>query len=353
MDVINDQGYRQWLSIEQEYKVPEYVYNHEPTTKEAADSLPDALFADIVHRQFPVSSPADTWMSAAYFNENKHNIKSADLKGYVEQVIKRAAEQYGISKDVDDVLCRRSVEVLDPENDEGNYCLVMKDASGGTVSRDYPVFDAEGLKKACTYFARNRSSYPLETRTRIAIGLAKKAAQFNIDIPELISKEAMDAVPYRPFLMSELMERILLTKDAESATVIGSLVEMLNFASSDELIKSADDFVHTLDELDQLNGLDKHYGRLLLSPSEVVFSMTVKQAESAVRDNITLNKLTFSATKLAGVSPFVFREALGDDILAEISDNGKLSAEKLAAVIPTLPRPDRLILEQAIVSACA
>lgn len=353
MDVINDQGYRQWLSIEQQYKVPEYVYNHEPLSKEAADVLPDSLFADIVHRQFPVSSAADTWMSAAYFNENKHQIKSSDLKGYIEQVIKKAAEQYGVAGDIDAVLCKRAVEVLDPENDEDSYCLVIKDAKGGTTSRQYPVFDAEGVKRASVYFAANRSSYPLETRTRIAIGIARKAAQFGVDVPEVVSKEAMDAVPYRPFLMAELMERTLLTKDAEAATVIGALVETLQFASSEELIKSAEDFVSTIDELDQLNGLDKYYGSRLLSPSEVVFSMTVKQAESLAHDSITLNRLTFSATKLASLSADLFKEALGDDILTEISDNGRLVADKLAAVIPTLPRPDKLILEQAIVSACA
>ena len=351
MDITNDQGYRQWLSIEQDYKVPEFVYAHEPITKEAAEALPDTLFADIVHREFPICSPADTWMSAAYYNENKHQIKSAYLRGYIEQTIKSAAAEYGIGADVESALCRRAVELADPENDDGNYCLVMKTASGAT-SRSYPVFDAEGVKRACVYFAANRSAYPLETRTKIAIGLARKAAQYGVDVPELISKEAMDAVPYRPFLMAELMERALLTKDAEAATVIGSLVEMLQFASSDDLVKSAEDFVHTLDDLDQLNGLDKYYGTRLLSPSEVVFSMTVKKAEALAADAITLGSMTFSAVKLAGLPPSVFGEALGDDVLTEISEDGKLSADKMASVIPTLPRPDKLVLEQAIAALC-
>ena len=352
MDVINDQGYRQWLSIEKEYKVPEYVYSHEPMDKDAAETLPDTLFADIVHRQFPVSSSADTWMSAAYFNENRHQIKSADLRNYVEETIKHAADQYGIRRDVDEVLCRRAVDVLDPESMDGSYCLVIKDASGA-VSRDYPVYDAEGVRRASEYFARNRSHYPLETRTKIAMGIARKAAEYGVDVPEVVSKEAMDAVPYRPFLMQELLERAMITKDAEAAMVIGTMVELLQFANSDELIKSADDFVHMVDELDQLNGLTKYYGSRLLSPNEIVFSMTVKDAEALADDSITLDKYTFSATKLASLDPGLFREALGDGIIAELSDKGGLSADKLAAVLPTLPRPDKLMLEQAIVGACS
>lgn len=353
MDVLHDQSYRQWLAIESAYDVPGYVYEAEAMSKEAADQLSDNLFADIVHRQFPVDTPSNTWLSAAYFNENQHLIKAADLRDFIRETLVKAADMHEITDDVDAIFSRRVAEVIDPVEDDNNYCLVIKDASGKTVSRRYPVFDQTGLQKAAEYFALNRSKYPIEVRSQVATSLSKKARELGADLPALIYKEAAEAVPYRPVLMDEILERAKLTKDAEAAAVIGTLVEMVNFATSDDLIKSASEIVGLIDQLDQLNGLTKYYGTKILSPNEVVYSMPIKEAESVADDSLQLDKLTFSITKLAELGNQIFEDVLGEDFVNEIVDeSGKLDTSKMAAVLPTLPRPDKVVLEEHIVRRC-
>lgn len=354
MDVLQDQSHRQWITIAETHNVPAYVYEQEVPVKEAYVDAPDSVFADPVHRQFPVDTAANTWLSAAYFNEAREQIKAADLREFIHDGIVKAAEIYGVSDDVKAALAFMPSAVMDPENVDSNYAYVVKSADDKTVSRRYPIFDRNGLEKACAYFARNRSEYKLEDRTKIAAGILRRAIELGgPEVTELVHKEAADAVPYRPTLLQELFERAKLTKDAESAQVIGSLVEVVGFSSAEELMKNADVLVQVIDDLDKLNGMTKHYGRDILSPHEVVYSMGVKQAETLINDTVTLDRLAFSSIKLAQLDPSVFYDVLGGEFMSEVMDsNGKLDATKMAAILPTLPRPDRVVLEQNIVRQC-
>ena len=353
MDVLNDQSHRRWITIAEAHNVPSYVYDQEVPVKEAYADAPDSLFADPVHRMFPIDTPATTWLAAAYFNDAGGQIKQADLRECIRDRIVRAAETYGIAGDVKTALDLRAAEPVNPEDVDANYAYVVKDAAGKTASRRYGIFDRDGLEKACSYFSRNRSAYQIEERTKIAAGILRRALELGgPDVPELVHKEAADAVPYRPALLQELFERARLTKDAEASTIIGTLVEVVGFATSDELIKNADALVAVIDDLDKLNGMTKHYGRDILSPNEVVYAMPVKDAEALMDDTVTLDRIAFSSVKLAELDPSVFGDVLGEDFIAQVSKDGKLDAAKMAAILPTLPRPDRAVLEASIVRQC-
>ena len=354
MDVLQDQSHRQWIAIAEAYNVPSYVYDQEAPVKEAYAGVPDTLFADPVNRMFPVDTPGNTWLAAAYFNEARGQIKAADMREFIHDRIVKAAEVHGIADDIKDAMETRIAEPVNPEDVDDNYAYVVKDASGNTILRRYGIFDRLGLEKACSYFEKHRSEYPPKERMAIAAGILRRGMELGCDdVSALVHKEAAASVPYRPFLLQELLERARLTKDAEAAAVIGTLVEVVGFTTSDELIKNAEDLVAVLDELDILNGMTKCYGHDLLSPREVVYSMDVKQAQAIVEDTVVLDKLPFSVIKLAQLDPDVFREVLGDDFISEVSnEEGKLDVAKMAAVLPTLPRPDKVVLETAIVARC-
>jgi hypothetical protein len=71
-----------------------------------------------------------------------------------------------------------------------------------------------------------------------------------------------------------------------------------------------------------------------------------------VDDSVELHQYVFSIQKLATLHPSVF-SILGDDFAKELTfDSGELDPTKLAAILPTLPRPDKIVLEEHIASVC-
>jgi len=125
---------------------------------------------------------------------------------------------------------------------------------------------------------------------------------------------------------------------------------VLAHCSAEELAQNIEKVADNIDQLDRLNGLEKHYNTKILFPSEVVYAMSMKQASSYVDDALTLHKRTFSIEKLAGLSPDIFG-VLGDDLVTDLSTDGALCAEKMAMILPTLPRPDKKLLEDHLVGS--
>lgn len=226
MDQVTDNSRRTLLAIADEHPLPEYVGQVELLEKEAADQLEDNLFADSARRQFPLDSPGNIWLSAAYFARGRDQLRP-NTAAFVEGRIKTAAKIHGIAEDVEPFFTEVKTAELLPEDDDNNYALVTKDASGAVLDRRYPMFDERGVKLATDYFKLNRGRYPLGIRRRIAVGICKKAAALSIDVPDFVSREAGQGLPVRSVLMDELLMRAKLTKDAESAVLLANVNELV------------------------------------------------------------------------------------------------------------------------------
>ena len=346
MDVLHDTSWRQWLKIASTYKVPKYVLDHSPMEKDAADAMDDALFADFGKKMFPIDTPASTWLSAAYFNENRNSVDEI-VRAQVESNIKMAAGIWNIDKDIKDVLEFKKAEYI-AENDPQNYGYIDKKGN-----RYFPMFDEEGVKRAADNFDRFRGQLPADIRRTVASAIVKKAHAGNIAVQTSVFREAGIGIPNKIDLMDNLLDRAYITKNAECATVIANLVKVVSASRPDELMENLDKLAHVLTELDRATGLDAQYGKTVLAPADFIYGMMPKQAAAFVKDALTLDQHTFSIRKLAEVDPSIFRTALGEDIFKAISDKaGKLDTVKMADILPTLPRPDKMVLEGHIIACC-
>ena len=67
MDILNDTNYITWLHINEKIaeRVPGYVNNYTPITKEASSTLADSQWADDINKLYPIDSKENTWISAA------------------------------------------------------------------------------------------------------------------------------------------------------------------------------------------------------------------------------------------------------------------------------------------------
>ena len=343
MDIIHDTSNIQLCKIADLYDMPDYVKNSEPLEKEAADSLPAELFADQVNLQFPINNKANTWLSAAYFNENEEKMAS-DVAAATKNTILTAASVYNIDQDVRDVFAVEKVAADDEP--EVYYCYTDSDGKN-----HYPVFGPEGVKKACEYFDLHYSDYKPAVRSQIAKGIAKKAQDFGVEPSRKVMIHGGFGIVDRAALASEILERARMTKDAEAAAALGNISSLLEIMDSNDLSNETEKIAEIMESIDTLNGMDRNYDRNYWSPLDAVCPMTVKEAQAMVDDTLELKNYNFSLKKLAELDPTIFTDVLGEDFAGELTDeDGALNIEKMADILPTLP--DKYLLEKHIVSSC-
>jgi hypothetical protein len=362
MDVLHDKGHRLWVQLGTKHAeaIPDYVLEYQlPEEKEAQD-MPDRLFADSHRRLFPIDSPAATWLSAAYFskraaaNELPYNAGEAE---YVKGLLLKAADLYDIENDAvkisHDIVKLDIPDTPQPEQDDSNYGWVMKAASGEILARKYPMFDERGVEKAAAYFDEYRARYPLNVRRHISHNILRKAAEYGVDtdnLPGSVMREAGFGLPQRDVVMSEMLRRAKLTKDAEASLALANINLMISELDNTEFGHSLDKLAEVLDDFDRGAELTQHYGTRLRMPADFLYDVPLKQAEDAVAGAILLDQYAFSAEKLAALDPTVFTDVLGDSVVRDMSTDEKLDQQKVADVLPTLPRPDKVALEEHLVS---
>lgn len=343
MDILHDSSQRTWYQLGTKFAslIPEFVLDSEFPEKEAADRLGFREFADEGRRLFPIDSPAAVWLSAAYFAKNAEEGYKPVLRDAVEARIKQAADIYGIRKDVD--------AIMTAIRGDGQTKQASGDGDYGWVSgkeRKYPMFDADGVKKASAYFTENRFMYPAAMRKAIAGAIMQKAALYGVAVDDCVRKEAGHGLPRRDTLMAELLHRAELAKDAECSAAVANLNQLLACASAEEMSDMLDKVAEIVDAFDQIEGFDRQYGKKLLSPADILYDIDMKAAEEAVQDSVELHRHVFSLKKLAELSVDVYEAALGEDFAGRIKNaEGGVDRAKLGDELFSLPRPDRAALE--------
>ena len=344
MDILHDSSQRTWYQLGTKFAtlIPDYVLDAEFPTKEAAEGLSFREFADDGRRMFPIDSPASTWLSAAFFAKNGEAGYVPVLRSAIENRIKQAADAYGIRKDVDTIMSAVRTDAAEKTaaDADSNYGWV------GNGERRYPMFDAEGVKKADAYFAENRFHYPPGMRRTLAANIMAKAAEYKVPVSETVRKEAGHGLPRRDTLMAELLHRADLAKDAECSAAVANVNEILACATPEELAENLDKIAEVIEGFDRAEGFDRQYGKRLLSPADIVYDIDPKTAEAMVADSVELDRHVFSLSKLAELEPSVFEAALGEDFAGRIKTaEGRVDKAKLGDELFSLPRPDRAALE--------
>ena len=344
MDIIHDGPHAVLIQINDKYGLPEYVKKAEDVfTQESADKLPDRLFADPVNRRYPISSKADTWLSAAYFAKTaEYDGYNPALKDFIGQTIKEAASFYGIKDDVESIMDK----IMNPPkektaaDDDQNY--------GYPEGRMYPMFDETGVKLAGEYFEENRNAYPLEMRRTIARNIMRKAAELVVDIPDVVRREAGVGMPRIDFMSIQLVDRAGRAPNEKLAEAMLELNRGLLAAKMSELIPVLEKTAETVAEFDKITGLDQKYGTTVLSPADFLFDISTKQAEDYVEDTVQLGKYIFSVEKLAELPENVYADALGDAFVERVKTAGALDKDKLSDELNSLPLPDKNALLESI-----
>lgn len=345
MDITDDNIYATLFHVCKK-GVPDYVRKSPALTKEASADLPDSLFADRANRRYPIDSKANTWLSAAYFAKTaeQDGYGSETFRKYVEDVIKLAADKYGIRKDVDEVMGRIREKPVEKkaEDDLSNY--------GWPEQRKYPMFDERGVKLANTYFAENAFKYPPSVRKEIASNIMRKSAEYGISPHERVRVESCQGVNKRDFVAAQLIDRVKAGSrgNLKLAMAFSEATKAMMRTSPKNYVDLMEKFSELISKYDDANGFSDHYGVKFHSPAEILHGMSIKEAEALRDDTVVMKGHAFSIEKLAELPLEVFTDALGDDFGDRVKSAEGIDKGKLADELHSMPEPDKGALLRSI-----
>lgn len=344
-DTVETRRYLLQLAETPGVTMPDYVGQYTLMDKTAASKLAENLFADPDTTEYPVDTPAATWLSAGIFTLQKTAGTlgyTPALEGWVWGNLLKAAAVHGITADVESLTAAvGAAQEKTAGPTDSQFGWLVKDASGTVVTRRYPMFDAAGVLKAAEFFMQNRGNYTGAVRKEICQNILRKSAEFGVSIDSFdpaVQREAGAGIPRVAVIQQELLHRAQIYKDAELGAAMLKLSNDLANSTHESTAGALDKLAAAIEAADAAEGLQGSYGTKITFPADFLYSVLLKQAEDCANDTIVLSDQVFSKAALASqVSPDVFAAALGQPFADGVTQDGKIHAAKLAAALESLP----------------
>lgn len=281
-----------------------------------AESLPDTAFAWPEKRAYPIHSREHAILSRTY-----RETSGGPLPVHVDQALKEACEVYGVRDDLFD----RATTSKVAHDDSNDYLL--------PDAKKLRVVEASQVKTAEAKLINEGKKLTPGSRMLASARLVEKAAMLGVTVKDITRKMAGQTVT----ATGELADWLEARAEAASPTYKAGYQKLANEARRlppelrhhDTQMKLA----MALEELDEMSGLDRHWGRKLPDPMATVFN-TSKVAGPGVM----LAGRFMPMERMAAYPSTFYSDVLGPDIVREASDAaGQFDVHKLAAVLGTLP----------------
>lgn len=291
------------------------------------ESLPASSFAWPEERRFALHTPEHAALSSVYAH-------GENLPADVRARIEKAAELHEVPA------YEQEKVAAEPElaDDFASYLIPQR--------RFGKIETAHHVKEAEEFFVNNYKKLDLMTRANAAATLVKQAHTHGVKLKPSLYKHA-GLTQTNPKVMGEWLEvRSNLSKEASHRQAFTKLAAFVQDrksfakASRSDLIKLAE----TISELDEKADLVRRYDRDLPDALLTVFN-TTKTAEETLR----LAGKEVPVSKLCNFDPKDYGEALGQDIVDEISDkSGNVKEAELLDVLRTLPADLQTLLVRSL-----
>lgn len=341
MDSITDNSYRTLWGIVKTAGTPDYLRDGALVDAGDAASLPDAVFADVLNRRFPLTDRANTWASAGYFAKTASDCGySESEREFVLGRIKKAAAVYGIGKDVEEMMGKiakasEPVQEKRAADDKSNYC--------DPEHMGYPVFDKQGAEMANSFFTKHAYKYGHERRREIARNIMRKCAEHGVKVAEQVRLSAGQGFPNRETLAENLFFRAneLLDRGVyKMAEELCKFAKEVCICSDEDLDSNRDGLFNAISGIDEITGIDDCYGKKFCAPEEFVFDVTPDSVKELIDDAVPMGRETLSAKALSDLPRALFEKVLPKESVDGMMEDGKISPKKLSVTIISLKSPE-------------
>lgn len=309
-----------------------HVINLEKTAAEVdgdIQGLPNSAFADPMSRRFPVHTPADVLISAAY---------AAMGGGKVAADVHRRIETHAVLWGINDTV-KKIAEEIAAARLPGPVKYALDATVAGKPLRLFPYRSPGTLKEAVEAFYGNRHKLPWPMRQKTAQNVFREILGYggNGEVKAdpaafaYVCKAAGYGYPSMPAAEQMLLERRNAKNAADPVfSKVAYILQEIVFAP--DWAKTA---MATFDAMDHELGLVAQYGKGVELPEEQLFEGTsaLEKAASDVgvvhlMNGKSIRVADIEWAKVARFDPDLFRETGGGD------------HAKATAVLPTWPRPD-------------
>lgn len=332
LDSRHDFSNKELISFLSEAAVPEYVKTAHVATFEDVATLDKTAFADQYNNAFPIDTPANTYVSWAFFMNKKADLDKRWGKGYTSEVednFNKAGELHKVSQDLSEYTKHLHSKQAKDYTVKHIYTIKVAD-----VSEDlFPVKTTQDFTKQAEVLNNSFSNLPFSDRVSAAKAFVKQAGDYGVDeLPDLLCKYAGLYFPERNVVSAEMYRRVNKISDDETVLKYASLIEK-NLPAC----QSIDDFLKLSEEVNKLE-----------CESGVVFDSKVAIDLGDFVDNcflLPIDKVAylmnvvdiqghkFNFEDLQKVSSDVYKEAFGIEIDPK-------NASDLRDVLPTMPLSD-------------
>ncbi len=353
VDQSNDTNGQQLYQLLRRYDPPKFVKAAGVDEQLGSRPLPTHLYAEPTRQRFPCDTPAATWLSAAFFFDQRKQLPPK-LADWTEQRLLGFATAHGIDHEVAEL--RQKVAVFQaPPDDSGfpgaDFALVRRDATGKVVERAYRIHNAVSVKAAADYLKTYRHSFTYPERREIARKILEKAAAYGAAVAEyaeFLERQAGYGASSADEVAELLLNRARLLgrgggPDQRAVQVqLAKLAQMCLQKPAQLDCDSRTRLAEIVDQFDQTYGLAGNYTDVVPAPEDVLFRATRTGAsklasqlcETAVGTVYPVE--SFSELRLPELA-----DHMGADFANAITKDGlHVDPELLAEVVRTLPRGD-------------
>lgn len=331
------------------YGAPEFVKRADREAVAGTDTSAPGLYADPANRRWFVGTAPATYVSAMSFFDQKAAL-DAGLAAVVEKRLEKAAAHHAIGGMIARVKAAVAAKTATDVSGfaDGDFALVWDE--DGTRRREYPLRNPAEVKRACEYLRARRAEFEYADRRAMAVKILEKAAAMGLDLDDdlFLYKTAgagsapAETVARAVFDRAEALRRRGGDPAVQEklARVAAGLLASPAYARLPDTICKVAGF---LDAVDRAHSLPA-----ARPPEDDLFVVTEKEARAFAAEHVaTKTGSVYSRADLAALPVPRLEAVLGDEFASAVTAGGAvLDLEKLAAVVPTLPRPDAALFDR-------
>ena len=361
-DQAQDRNGQEFHRLTSLFDCPEFVKEATADTLCGDEKTEPHMFADVAHRRWACHTAPATYASALFFFDKKAQLNDS-IVDQIEERILASAQFFGIEKDVQELGHKiKEAAVVDEEKLADDVFAIVMQFEDGRKERKYPMRNTTEVLKAAEYLKQYRDEFCFNDRNKISDKILQKASKFGAalgnsrnEIEKMAGLGACSSSDAAKLVRSRITALGWPRNGKPLQVELEKLANQIennpnNIQHHSTLVKLAE----TIDLVDQENKLISNYGKSLERPEEVIFSVT-KEAVASVTNDLIGSSLTGTFYKRADLEKLSVEDlgdALGDDFASAISTaNAWVDTEKLAQIIPTLPRNDMELFEAVAANA--